>query len=56
MSLSIATAARLLAMHQREFDNAGCSRSLSNPRSSHGAGMTIALFVVAAMIAVICLI
>ena len=54
--ISLATAARLLAMDQREFDNAGCSKSLANPRGGHGLGLTAALFIIAATLAVFYLI
>lgn len=53
MSLSLPTAARLLAMQQRHFDNAGCSRSLTTPPQKHGIGLTTALFIVAGALGVL---
>lgn len=50
--LSLATAARLLAIHQRAFDNSGTSRSILKPRQHHGVGMTVALFIIAAALVV----
>lgn len=51
--LSLATAARLLAMQQREFDNAGCSKSLARPAPKHGIGVTSALLIVAGALGVL---
>lgn len=52
MHLSESTAARLLAIHQRAFDNAGCSRSVQPPRPRYGIALSIAMLLVALALAV----
>ena len=52
MQLSTSTAARLLAINQRAFDNAGCSRSVQPHRSRYGAALTCALLLCALAVAV----
>lgn len=49
--ITLQTAARLLTINQRAFDNVGVSRSLKPSAPIPGAGLTVALFLVAAVIA-----
>lgn len=48
---TLQTAARLLTINQRAFDNVGVSRSIRPPSPRPGVGLTVALFLVAAVIA-----
>lgn len=48
---TLQTAARLLTINQRAFDNVGVSKSLRPAPPIPGAGLTVALFLVAAVIA-----
>lgn len=52
MQLSTSTAARLLAINQRAFDNAGCSRNVQPHRPRYGLALTCALLLCAVALAV----
>lgn len=47
---TIQTAARLLTINQRAFDNVGVSRSIRPASPRPGASLTVALFLLAAAV------